>query len=1102
MEILKRIFAIALFVVSVFGVALKAQPAKKVLPLEPKKTIEQEISAGQTHTYEIKAAQNQFLHIIFDQKSVDVVATLYSLDGKKLLEVDNPNIRRGPEQIFLITPNAGIYRIEIKAKETGRYDADLEALRPAALPADQKRIDAERLFIEGEKLSANAAQAPALVKYEEALQLINGSNDAYGEATILYSLGKTSKALGNTEKSTEYFSKSLTLFQTAGSWDEIFKNLSPLYMFMGSKQKTFDYLAGAIPLVQALKNQRLEAILLTALAKVCRDLNQPDKSLDYSNQALALFRITGKRGAEVFTLTEIADGDLSLEDKKRAVDYLNQAILLSQGASDKSLEVTLLMGIAYIYASIDEHQQSLDYLQKTLPLWREIKDKNGEAYSLNFIGSTYSRLGNYTLGRDYLEQSLALIRQTSDLRAQAYTISQLGDVEFSLGDTGKAFDYYQKALKIFQDTGEKHGEASALSSLAQIYWMKGDKPKSMENYERSLSIWRTANFREGEASALNNLGFIYEYGGEADKALNNHNQALPIFRLLGNRSGEASALYGVARVMYLRGNLDESLANTEAAINIIESIRTKISGTDLRTSFLATYQPLYKFYVDLLMQIDKRSPAQGFDARALQASERARARGLLDILNEARADIRQGISPILLERERKLQQQLNAKDSERKRLRTPTQLEAIDKEIRQLTADYQLLQGEIKQTSPRYAALTQPQPVGLKEIQQMLDADTLLLEYSLGEVNSYVWIVSNSSIKTFMLPKRETIEDQARAFYQSVKIRDNDEKIKQSVSILSKTLLEPINAELGNKRLLIVPDGALSYVPFAALVNPRSKIPDPKSDVPLIVDHEIIYLPSASVLSALRTETTGRAPAPRTIAVIADPVFDASDTRLPQAVRGKAATSNLPLKAAQRDAGFNSSMPLPRLPKAYDEAMAILTLVSDAEKKSAMDFEANLTVAMSPEMSQYRMIHFVAHGLLDSQHPEFSGIVLSLVDEKGKSQDGFLRLHQIYNLKLPADLVVLSACETALGKEIKGEGLIGLTRGFMYAGSTRIVATLWLIADDGSQELMKQFYQSMLGEKKLRPAAALREAQINMWKSKRFNSPYFWAAFTLQGEWK
>jgi CHAT domain-containing protein len=193
---------------------------------------------------------------------------------------------------------------------------------------------------------------------------------------------------------------------------------------------------------------------------------------------------------------------------------------------------------------------------------------------------------------------------------------------------------------------------------------------------------------------------------------------------------------------------------------------------------------------------------------------------------------------------------------------------------------------------------------------------------------------------------------------------------------------------------------------------------------------------------------------------------------------------------------------LPRLIGSRREAAAILALVPPSERKEALDFQANLQVATSPELGEYRIVHFATHGLLNSRHPELSGIVLSLVNERGEPVDGFLRLNEVYNLKLPADLIVLSACRTALGTDIKGEGLVGLTRGFMYAGSPRIAASLWKVDDAAAADLMKRFYEAMLGKDHLRPAAALRQAQIEMWKQRRWQSAYYWAAFVLQGEWR
>ncbi|MFN7929518.1 MAG: CHAT domain-containing protein [Blastocatellia bacterium] len=272
----------------------------------------------------------------------------------------------------------------------------------------------------------------------------------------------------------------------------------------------------------------------------------------------------------------------------------------------------------------------------------------------------------------------------------------------------------------------------------------------------------------------------------------------------------------------------------------------------------------------------------------------------------------------------------------------------------------------------------------------------------------------------------------------------------------------------------------------------------------MILDHELLTLPSASTLAVLRQGLAGRAPAPRTLAVLADPVFSATDERVRGAGRpamAAAAPLTESTRAWQAVASKAGQALIPRLPASRAEAEAILALVPAASRKVALDFAANQTLAQSAELGQYRYVHFATHSLLHPTQPQLSGLVLSLVDEAGKPQPGFLNTQAIFQLKLPAELVVLSACQTALGKELPGEGLIGLTRGFMYAGAKRVIASLWRVNDDATAELMKTFYQELLKASSPTPAAALRTAQLKVSRLPRWRAPYYWAGFVLQGEW-
>jgi len=537
------------------------------------------------------------------------------------------------------------------------------------------------------------------------------------------------------------------------------------------------------------------------------------------------------------------------------------------------------------------------------------------------------------------------------------------------------------------------------------------------------------------------------------------------------------------------------------------------------------------------MQMSRSRPAERLDAVALSASERARARSLLDSLSEAQVDIRQGVDEDLLERERKIRQMLDAKAARQVRLTGGEGNEedsaVVAGEMRELTAEYERLQTLIRSDSPQYAALIRPQPLSLEQIQeQVLDEDTVLLEYALGEDRSYLWLVTHKELTSYVLPSRTEIEERARRVYGLLtarqartreKIKDYRSRVKEADSLyweealeLSELLVGPVASQLGKKRLLVVSDGALQYLPFAALPFPDPS--KPAGDLlPIVFDHEIVNLPSASILVVLRQETNGREyNKHKSVAIFADPVFERDDPRLAGSreaaqllpdehvsaqLDSEVASRNLDI--ALRDVGLDRDgrLGIPRLPFTRQEADAIAGVTSSEVSLKAVDFHASRVTAMSPEIGHYRIVHFATHGLLNSEHPELSGIILSLFDDRGRPQKGFLGLHDIYNLDLPVDLIVLSACSSGLGKQVRGEGLVGIVRGFMYAGAARVVASLWKVDDEATGVLMEMFYRQMLVEKRS-PASALRHAQIAVWRQEPWRSPFYWAAFVLQGEWK
>jgi CHAT domain-containing protein/tetratricopeptide (TPR) repeat protein len=976
----------------------------------------------------------------------------------------------------------------------------------------------------------------ALATYNQALELQRERKDFARQADILGGIGWVYFKWGQYQKALDSHHQALKLWQAAqGNLSgtdlafnftqqaEILRNIGLTYSLggFGDLAKALNFFNQALALYQKAGYRYGEASLLSYISKTYEQLGEMQKALDALNQALVLCRAISNPTKEAVALRDIASIYESMDEPQKALDSYNQALDIQRRVNDRPQQAVTLNSIAKVYSSLGDYQLSIDTHNQALEIFKSIGNLANQALTLTNIGGVYQGAKNYEKALEFHNQSLALAKQNNDFPQQVTTLGGIVLVYLSLKDYPKALDAANQILALSREQNNASWEADAFGMSGAVYLKLGDYQKALEALEKAVAADRKVEARQGEATHLRDLGKVYNALKQYEKALSTYDRVLALRRMFGDRTGEAETLYNAAITQRDQGNLNQARTQIEAAIKIVEDIRTRVTSQQLRTSYFASVQDYYQFYINLLMQLHKKDPSKGYDALALHASEGARARSLLELLTEANANIWQGVNPEVLQRERTLQQKLDAIEKRRIELvsgqSTNKQVEALEKETAALLEEYRQIQEQIRHTSPRYAALTQPKPLALAEIQeQVLDDNTILLEYSLGEERSYLWAVTQTSITSYELPKRADIEAAAQSFYEQTGQQKLPERRGLGVtprtdtvevtSQLSQMLLSPVAGQLGQKRLLIVSDGVLQFLPFAALPAPDT-IGKDNNPVPLIVKHEIVNLPSASTLAVIRQDTNGRKAAPKAVAVLADPVFSDNDQRLKTPVGAQHAVplqpanpnnvDTLALSRAAREIGVTFD----RLPYTRTEADNILKLASAAERMQAFDFTANRATATNPQLSQYRIVHFATHGILNSLHPELSGVVLSLFDEKGKPQNGFLRLQDIFNLNLPAELVVLSACETGLGQEVKGEGLVGLTRGFMYAGTPRVMVSLWSVDDAGTSELMSRFYKKMLQEN-LKPVAALRAAQIEMWQDTRWKAPYYWAAFTLQGEWK
>ncbi|MFN0085226.1 MAG: CHAT domain-containing tetratricopeptide repeat protein [Blastocatellia bacterium] len=1002
----------------------------------------------------------------------------------------------------------------------------------------------------------------ALEIYQQALSIREELKDRRGEANTLQSLGLVYRGLNQRARALEYFEKALAIRRElkdrrgeAGSLSEI----GVMSRQMGRFDRAFESYNAALPIFQSLEDRRGEAVTLNSIGVLLLSQGKRKESIPYFERALDIQHTLGARRQESTTLSNMGAAFDEMGERPRALEHYNRSLAISREIQDQPGVARTLHGIGEVYTSMGENRRALEYFQQAQPMLRATGGPGGEANALFSLGKVHSEMGDRQLALDYYQQALERWREANFASGQGSALASIGLLYNSLGERSLALGYLNQALELWRklknpleeanlltflgfvshgmDEREKALEylgqalnlakedrgvtAMALNASAIIHKDMEEYAKALEELGQALPLARAIGDRGLEADTLHNTGWVRRAMKELPAAKESLTRSLDLYRGIGNRASEAATTFALAHIENDADNPREARALIESAIEIAESLRAGLGSEQLRTSYFASVQKYYDLYIEVLMKLHDRDREKGFNSEALQVTERARARGLLDLLNESGADIRQGVDASLLDRERELSQLISAKAARQTQLRLARapkpQIDLINDELENLNAEAQTVQSRIRATSPRYASLTQPRPLTAREIQeQVLDKDTILLEYALGDDRSFLWAVTPTTIRSYTLPKREEIDKAARGLYELLTERNRQEeggkaespaaqrrraaeadaRLAPELARLGRMLLGPVASQLGNKRLLVVTQGALQYLPFGALTAPQSSLP-------LVVKHEIVSLPSASTLAVLRRDLANRQPAEKTLAIFADPVFEQDDERVAQ-VTIKADPVKTPNTAQTRLLKHASSQfagRIPRLPFTREEANNLLALVPEAETRAAIGFAASRQAVRSADLSKYRYIHFATHGLLNSENPELSSIVLSLVDETGKPQDGFLRAMEIYNLNLPAETVVLSACETGLGKQIKGEGLVGLTRGFMYAGTPRVVVSLWAVNDRATAELMTRLYRKMIKEK-LPTAAALRAAQIEMLRETQWKSPYFWAAFALQGEWR
>ncbi|HSK76938.1 MAG TPA: CHAT domain-containing protein [Thermoanaerobaculia bacterium] len=825
-------------------------------------------------------------------------------------------------------------------------------------------------------------------------------------------------------------------------------------------------------------------------------LEDMDEALATWREALPLFQALGQRDQEGIALNHLGLIELHYGRLQEAIDLHLQAIAIFQDLGETGPEAVAQNNLGGVYSVAGEAQKGLEAYRQGLERAQATDRPDEEASSLRGIGEILLGQGKLAPALDSLRQSLAAYRRTGSPREAALVLSRMAAISQRRGRLDDALSQLQESLALVQQTGYKDIEVLNLNSLGTLHLLRKETAQAGEAYTRALTLAKSTDNRYGEAFALLNLARYQFDEGHPREALRLHDEAAALFQEIGSRRGEVSTLYGSARALHALGDYEAARQRLEKVVDGVESLRAGSENQDLRSSYFATKQHYFELYIDVLMHLDDA-------AGALALNERRRARSLLETIAEMRAGGRKTeANPDLLAQRKKLQERINAGEARLQRTRGAADeaaLERIEEKLRALLLELGDVEARIRGRN-----LEASPPLTVAEMSRLLGPSNVLLVYSLGEERSFLWFLTgNGKLSSYELPPRERLEEAANQVRSAWSRRGGDRGSgARAAAQLSKDILEPVAAQLENRRLIIIGDGALEALPFAALPDPRALSGNPAADqaaAPLLVRNEVVHLPSLSTLATLRHKKR-LAPPPSWLAIVADPVFSPDDPRVrPTPSSRPAGSTNGNLTRAAEDLGIDR---FERLPFTRVEAESIARLVPNSNRV-ILDFAASREILEGDELKRYRILHFATHGLLNSRHPELSGLVLSRVNPQGnlRDDDGFLLAHEISTLDLRAQLVVLSACQTGLGDQIRGEGLVSLTRSFLQAGTPRIIVSLWNVNDRATAELMIRFYRTLI-EKGLPPSSALRCAQLSMRRQTEWSDPVFWAPFIFQGEWQ
>jgi CHAT domain-containing protein/tetratricopeptide (TPR) repeat protein len=871
-------------------------------------------------------------------------------------------------------------------------------------------------------------------------------------------------------------------------------------------------------------------------------------SKTYSDQAMAFTELSASPAprAAVF----FASGTYHYYHGKiaQARELLERSESEARSTNDPRLYGQILVFVGYVYLREGKLEDGLDKMNLAVEISNGSDDKRPHALATFGLGFAHFYLGKKNLALDLFKAADACFPSDFEWLERARIKSIIGNIYLELGALDPARLNYETAVELYGVADYEYGMIPALRMLSEVYHQLGraglpertlrlaeTKARSLDDtFELALISEQFGKLalsdgRSGEAitnlnrarrhfrevgvqfsSNENLLAKAHELNGDIDAAVKYFELAAEGNRKVRDSHQLADSLFHLARLDAENGHIERARDRIKESLDLTEGYQVGFSNPGLRRSYNSTASERYDLFIKLFMRPHRDALAKGFAEEALVGFERFRARGLVENLNLSEAGPIANAKADVIESERRILASLNAyRDRQTDLLRSdgdPRELESVEAEIVGLSGKLDDIRGSIRSKNPVYSAFKYAPAFDLNLFASgALGEEELLIQYFMGNEESYLWVVGKTDFQAFVLPPKEQIESKIDALRElldarkpregksfadhQARVAEADAKYVPLARELSDLILGPVAERLSGKRLIVVPDGKLHYFPISALPMPGAS-----SDDPILLTNEVVYQPSAQTYSLLKTLRSNKTEKnAKDLLVFSDPVFSPADERL----------TGLDIVEKKESEPYSyrlveSFSSLSRLRASGEEANSIAEIVG-ANADLVSGFDATRERLLNTNLADYRVVHLATHGFVDVDRPELSSVILSRFDQAGNPIDESIRMQDIYAMKLNADLVVLSACKTGTGKEIKGEGVMGLNTAFLQAGARSVVSTLWQVEDNAANHLMKEFYSQMVSGG-MAPSAALRAAQIKLYQDPQFRSPFFWAAFTIQGD--